>query len=85
MKLYTQIDLLKRIHFNIELKATGGPSSFARKLGISRRSLYRILEELEDREVRIVYSRKRGYFIYDDDHTILKLLKEWGGGKVKIF
>lgn len=58
---------------------------FAARLGLSKRSLHRILEALRDQDVHILYSRSRGYYLYADGNTIANLLKILGGGKVKIF
>ncbi len=87
MDLFPQMDLLKKIHFHVEHKSTGSPSAFAHKLGTSRRSLFRILEQLDDRGVKIVYIRIRGCYMYEDDYTILNLLKDKGGrgSKMKKF
>ena len=72
--------LLKQIHFHIEHKSTGSPKDFAGRLGLSERTMYRILAELKDQEVSIVYNNSRGAYMYENENTILKLLKEMGGG-----
>jgi transcriptional antiterminator len=81
MKLYSQLALLKQIHFLIEHKSTGNPKDFANRLRISERTLYRILAELKDQEVSIVYNASRGAYVYKKENTILKLLKKMGGVK----
>lgn len=53
---------------------------FAARLGLSKRSLHRILEALRDQDVHILYSRSRGYYLYADGNTIANLLKILGGG-----
>ena len=85
MNLHAHVNQLKRIHFHIEHKSSGSPAVFAARLGLSKRSLHRILEALRDQDVHILYSRSRGYYLYADGNTIANLLKILGGGKVKIF
>jgi predicted DNA-binding transcriptional regulator YafY len=74
MNLFSQINLLEQIHFHIEHKSTGTPEVFAGKLQLSERSLYRILEELKDRGVHIVYNRRRCSYEYRGEYRIPKLL-----------
>lgn len=75
MNLFTQINQLDQMHFHIEHKSTGCPDQFASRLNISRSSLYRILAELKDREVPIVYSRTRGCFMHTSEQEIPDLIK----------
>lgn len=81
MDLFYKIDQLKQIHFHIHHKSTGHPEEFAGRLGMSGRTLYRLLEELKDHDVHIAFSRSRGSYVYIDENTIEKLLKLWGGVK----
>ncbi len=75
MTLLYQINQLEQIHFHIEHKSTGSPKHFARRLKLSVRSLYRILEELKDLDVHIHYNKTRGAYEYTDEHTITWLLR----------
>jgi len=75
MSLFSQINQLDQIHLHIEHKSTGCPRQFARRLNVSIRSLNRIIEELKDQEVHIVYSRKRNAYVYTSDYKIPVLLK----------
>lgn len=83
----TYLALLYRIHLHIEHKRTGPPEIFARNLGVSVRTLYRILSSLKDQDVHFEYCSSRQSYIYLDEHTILKYLKVLGGGggNLKIF
>lgn len=75
MNLYSQIDQLEQIHHHVEHKCTGNAETFAGRLHVFRRTLYRILAQLKDREVSIVYSRTRGCFIYTSEQKIPDLIK----------
>ncbi|MCL2502110.1 MAG: helix-turn-helix domain-containing protein [Bacteroidales bacterium] len=46
---------------------TGSPHELARRLSISRSTLYEIIDELNSRGVEIKYSRNRGTFYYNND------------------
>lgn len=64
MALFQQIDRMKYIHHLIRTCATGEPDIFSEKLGLSRRQLYNILEEIRDLGAEIKYSRMRQTFYY---------------------
>lgn len=78
MRLFSQINLLMQIHFHIEHKRTGTPKAFACRLHLSERSLYRILEELKDMDVNIIYNSIRCSYEYQGAFRIpdLMLLKD---------
>ena len=71
MSLLDKLQLLERIHGYIARKGTGSPSTFARKIGISERSLYRILAELKGNGIDIQYDRDRKTYVYLSETTIL--------------
>jgi len=62
--------LLERIHYHIEHKSTGPAGEFARRLGISERTLYRILAEMKDMGAVIQYNADRESFLYENDVSI---------------
>lgn len=74
MNLFPQINQLQQIHFHIEHKSTGTPKAFAGKLQVSVRTLHRIIEELTDRGVCIVYNRSRCCYEYQGEYRIPDLL-----------
>lgn len=75
MTLLSQMNLLEQMHFHLEHKSTGTPKAFAGRLHLSERSLYRLLAELNDRGVCIVYNRSRGYYEYQGEYRIPDLLR----------
>ena len=71
MSLLDKLQLLERIHGYIARKGTGPPSTFARKIGNSERSLYRILDELKGNGLDIQYDKVRETYVYVSETTIL--------------
>jgi len=65
MKVFKQIQQLQQIHQLIISEQTGTPKEFARKLGISPRRLYDILDELKSRGAPIAYSRTIKSYFYN--------------------
>ncbi len=72
MNLVEQIYRLERIDRLIRRKGTGPPDAFSRKLGISPRQLFRLLDELKSYGLPIKYSRERQtyYYIREVDFNI---------------
>lgn len=62
MKHY--LNLLLRLDQYIHQKGTGSPPEFARKLGISERSLYEYLKVLKDLGAPIKWSRQERSYYY---------------------
>lgn len=72
MSLTNAIERFKLIHKLIIEEKTNTPDLFAERLGISRAFLYQIIDELKEKKIPIVYSRKKKSFIYTKT-VILKL------------
>lgn len=64
MKLVEQIERLKYIHELIEKQQTGTSAEFAKKLHVSRRQLYNILEDLKIMGAPIAYDSLQRSYIY---------------------
>jgi len=60
------IERFCKIHQLIQQGRTGSPDELAAYFQISRRTLYRILEELKDRGISVKYSRGLGSFYYSN-------------------
>jgi len=65
MKQY--LSLLLRLDLFIRQKGTGSPPEFARKMGISERSLYEYLKVLKDLGAPIRFSRQDHSYYYEID------------------
>jgi len=62
-----QIERIERIHYLIKKKGTGTPEELCKKLGISRRQLFRVLDFLKnDIHAPIEYSKSRRTYFYFD-------------------
>jgi len=57
MKLFEQLRLLERLDQLIRLKATGTPRQLARRIKVSERQLYRLIQELKDLGFPIEYCK----------------------------
>jgi len=66
MKIFDQIQQLQQIHKLIAAGQTGPPADFAKKLNISSRRLYDILDELKSRGAPIVYSHSAKSYFYNE-------------------
>lgn len=70
MRFFDYIMLLERIHYHIEHKSTGPARAFAHRLGISERTLYRILADMKDMGALIEYNAERASFMYANEVRI---------------
>ena len=58
------------MHFLIEHKATGCPSQFADKLGLSRSTLMEYIKEMKEIDAPIAYDKNRGTYYYKEPCTL---------------
>ena len=94
MKVFEYLDRISMMHKLVSRQKTGTPDEFARQLGVSRTSLYELIDELRLRGVPIAYSKSAKTFFYRQPYDIdvtcsLRPLtypesKENGGG-TKVF
>lgn len=56
-KVFEYVDLVARFHALVMSRTTGRPGVFATKLGISRSTLYNLIEEIQSYGIDIEYSR----------------------------
>ncbi len=69
MTFLEQLDRLIRIERLIELKATGSPCQFAKKIGISESTLYEDLKILKEIGIQIEYSRiSQTYYLKESNN-----------------
>ncbi len=67
------IDLLERFQLMTKLiseEKTGKPEAFARRLGISRSTMYEMLEELKFHDADIRFSRSKNTFVFTNEMDI---------------
>ncbi|MEO1485172.1 MAG: DNA-binding protein [Bacteroidota bacterium] len=51
-------------------ETTGTPKELARRLQVSERMIFCLLDELKDYEANIAYDRKRKTYFYSDDFEL---------------
>jgi len=80
MNIFNTIERINRLHCLIKTGATGNPEMLAKRLGISRASLYNLLEELKSIKAPITYSRTHESFLYTKEFNLeLKCIVEFIG------
>ncbi len=70
--MYTlrQLERLQKLHELIAVKKTGTPCELAESFGISRRSLFLMIEQLRDMRAKIFYNRSTNTYCYEDDFDL---------------
>jgi predicted DNA-binding transcriptional regulator YafY len=70
MKVFEYLDRISMMHKLVLRQKTGTPEEFARQLGVSRTSLYELLDELRSRGAPISYSKSARTFFYRTPYDI---------------
>jgi biotin operon repressor len=70
MKVFEYLDRISRMHKLVTRRTTGTPEEFASQLGVSRTSLYELIDELRSRGAPIVYSKSVKTFYYKEPFDI---------------
>ena len=65
-----QIQRLRRIHQLIKNERTGTPKELSRKLNVSERQVYMILDQLREMDAPIKYNRRSSTYYYDDSFDL---------------
>lgn len=66
MQFSKKFNLLKRMDANIQRKSTGNAEQFANKLGVSRASVFRYINDLKNMGADIEYSHDRNSYEYQN-------------------
>ncbi len=61
------IERFEKIDYLISRKATGNPSTFAKRLDISESTLYEYLSELKEKGAPIYYDKYRETYFYNEE------------------
>lgn len=67
MNLLQNVNRMEKLHALILQKKTGTPKELAERLGISRASLYILIDEFNSLNLPVSYSRKYETFYYERD------------------
>jgi len=73
-KVFEYVDLIARFHALVMSQTTGTPESCARKLSISRSSLYNLIAEITSYGIDIEYSREHQTFRYTHPELVEVLI-----------
>jgi len=76
MNIDKYLERIERIDQLIRLKATGSPKEFARKLGISKSTLYEYLKNIKNIGADITYDKNNNSFRYLENGKLKKLCFE---------
>lgn len=64
MKVFEFIEIVAAFHQYMVHENTGNAATFAKKLGISRATVYRLINELIDYGIQIEYCREKQTYRY---------------------
>ena len=70
MKVFEYLDRISKMHKLVSRQRTGTPEEFAQQLGVSRTSLYELIDELRSRGAPISYSKSTKTFFYKQPYDI---------------
>lgn len=70
MKIFEYLDRIGRMHRMVRQGGTGSPEELACRLGVSRTSLYELIDELRSRGAPIAYSKSTRSFFYREPFEI---------------
>jgi hypothetical protein len=70
MKVFEYIDRIGKMHKLVLRRRTGTPDEFAGQLGVSRTTLYELIDELRSRGAPITYSKSTRTFFYSRPYEI---------------
>ena len=70
MKVFEYLDRISMMHKLVSRQITGTPEEFAGQLGVSRTSLYELIDELRSRGAPIAYSKSAKTFFYRQPYDI---------------
>ena len=70
MKLFEFLDRISMMHRLVQRRGTGSPCELAGRLGVSRTSLYELIDELRSRGAPILYSKSSRTFYYSEPFDV---------------
>ena len=70
MRIFEDLYFLQRIDQLIRMRATGKPEEMARRIGISRRHLQRLIKELREQGFPIAFDSCRNSYYYTEPVSI---------------
>lgn len=71
MNTLKQIEQLRKIHGLIKLESTGSPKMMAKKMRVSERQLYNLIDQLRTMDAPIRFDRRANTYFYAGDFELL--------------
>ena len=65
MNIIDNLFFLERLDYLIRTKSTGNPKELSTRLGVSERTIYRLIKDLQDMGLPITYCRKSKRYFYE--------------------
>ncbi|MEM8527240.1 MAG: HTH domain-containing protein [Bacteroidota bacterium] len=82
MKLLEDLKRIERVDRLIRLKATGSPKELAVRLGISKRSIYNIIENMKAMGASIYYCHRQRSYCYERELEFIYGFRDGEGKKI---
>ena len=70
MNSIKNLERLQKLHLLIENEQTGPPRELAKKMHVSERLVYCLMEQLKEFNAEICYNRSRKTYFYTSDFTM---------------
>lgn len=70
MQTLKQLERLQRLHELIAAEKTGTPCHLAQLFGVSKRSLFMLIEQLRDMKAKVSFCRTRNTYYYKDNFEL---------------
>ncbi|OXA84082.1 hypothetical protein B0A66_21570 [Flavobacterium hercynium] len=71
MNFIKQMERINTIHQLISAERTGSPTTFAKKIGLSRSQLYNMLDFIKELDAPVRYCKKRESFYYESSYELI--------------
>lgn len=71
MNTLKQIEQLRKLHGMIKLETTGSPKMMAKKMRVSERQLYNLIDQLRTMDAPIRFNRRANTYFYTHDFDLL--------------
>lgn len=96
MKNLKQIQQLRKLHLMIKQEATGNPKMVAKKMHVSERQVYNLIDQLRTMDAPVCFNRRANTYYYANDFELLvnisvkvihgeEVLQIYAGNKGKVF
>lgn len=66
-----QIEQLRKLHRMIKLETTGSPKTMAKRMHVSERQLYNLIDQLRTMDAPIRFNRRANTYFYAHDFELL--------------